>query len=1296
MKLFRCLVLLIFLCGVFLCLQAETMRYITMRDGLSSRQVYELEEDADGFIWMYTNSGLERYDGYRFRHYPLEGSVDSNDHLASATTMRQGPDGMVWVATKSGLIYKYDKDSDQFVKQIEFKDKSVSLYHFALLPDGRLVAAANDGIYLCAPGEVPVRIALAGIFVSTVLPHDDGVVYAGTDSGVYKIDMKRGNTVTKYPGTDGVYVKSLAVASGKLYVGPFADSVFPIDLTSGKKLQLPFPIPKIPVNAMETFGSETLLIGIDGAGVYKVDSRTGALLHHYRDGDGSPQELSGNTVTDILVDEEGGVWISTTHSGVNYLPPSDTPFRVIKPERGNSNSLISGHINAVFEDSSGEIWFGTDKGVSRYNPTSGKWKHYLQNHDYSANVIIAIGEDADGNIWVGSYGEGAACIDKKTDAVTHLPALSADGKTGIGTGYLFTSFRDSRGDLWFGGINGLTTRYDTKNDTYHYYDEDCIGVATEGRDGKVVFGGNKGVGVYDPKTDKVTWSAEFDSVTIRYPVRSLLVDTLKSEIWIGTTGEGLVRYNYATNTVKRFTPADGLSSNVIYTLLRDKLDGTWICTENDVYRFNPKTETIGCFTNFVYTENKFDKVSFNPCGTVTRDGFIYLGTPEGVITFNPFLEAKNPVSTRLMFTDLILNDVRVTPGGKDSPLTRNIDLVESLQLDHKYNNMAIDFAIINIKSPHRLDYEYMLEGYDSDFKKADATRRARYSGLDPGKYKLKVRAIDLYSSAVIDERELPIVIKGPWWQTWWARLSYGVIILTLVVLCIGYLRNRRREKRIENQIRTFANIAHDIRTPMSMIKAPLINVEQERGLSDGGRRNLTLARAGIEKTLDMLTAMLELPGGDMRQEELHVGQCDIRDFMREKCESFMPLAMLKGLELKPEIAPDMPATVVTDSEKLSHVIDNLLSNAIKYTFTGSVTLKVAPYGDKRWRLTVSDTGIGISKTDRRRLFNYRHRGSEAVKKNIPGTGMGLLITKRLVRLLRGRISFESVVGRGTDFIVTLPLQYAGYSSEPVPAASPTVDEIPEAEAQCTQNRIFIIDDDADMREFLLQALSEEYSVTVFSDTTEILDRIRTDNPDMVIADVMMPRLRGDELCRIIKTDIVTSHIPVILLSGLTARRDVVSGLEAHADDYIVKPFDLILLKARIRNIIMNRQRLGRQVLAEDSKPEEAEFTSELDRQFMVSVMEKINENLSDSEFAVGDLCAGIGMSRTSVYNKIRSMTGQSVNEFIRIVRLNKAKELLSSGQHNVSEVAYMVGFSDPKYFSTCFKKQFGVSPSKLN
>ena len=592
----------------------------------------------------------------------------------------------------------------------------------------------------------------------------------------------------------------------------------------------------------------------------------------------------------------------------------------------------------------------------------------------------------------------------------------------------------------------------------------------------------------------------------------------------------------------------------------------------------------------------------------------------------------------------------------------------------------------------------MLEGHDQSAVSAGGRTRIRYSDLPPGSYTLVIRAVDLYSGKTVAERRLGVTVQPVAWLRPWAIMLYVLLGLALLGLAVSALRRKRHERRIESQLRSYAAIAHDIRTPMSMIKGPLLNVELESGLSDSVRENLRRARSGIDKTMGMLDEMLGLRRESHRS-RLQVQRCDILRYLQTKAEEYATLALFKGVTVDCRV-DDSLAEVYVDPDKFDHIVDNLMSNALKYTNQGKITIAARRAGRPHWALSVTDTGIGMSADDARWVFKRRHRSSEAAGCDALGTGLGLLITRRLVTDHKGRIGFESEQGKGSTFTVKLPLRYASRLHAPEASAvcAPAQGAAGSAAGgtpDSSVSTIYIIEDDPDMRAFLRDSLGTDYNVIDTDNPATALDDIRVKNPDLVISDVMMPRLRGDELCRMLKTNIDTSHIPVILLTGLAGREDIVAGLEASADDYIVKPFDIVVLRARIRNIIKSRRELGRRVLAQECEPAREEFGSELDRQFMTRVMEIIGSRMADSEYSVNELCADLGMSRTSVYNKIKSISGQAPNEFMRIMRLNRAKELLSTRSYNISEVAYMVGFSDPKYFSTCFKKQFGYSPSKV-
>ncbi len=1287
------LFVLFLLLSATVALHAAGVRHINVSDGLASRQVYEIEEDNDGFIWIYTNYGLDRYDGHNMKHYPLTDQQESNDHILSATSMLRSPGGQLWVALKSGVLYRYDNISDSFVKELAFTRRpELRIYHFAFGADSTIVVGTDNGAWASRPGGEPRQAWLPGVLVNAICPDGNGGYFAGTDRGVFQL-VKEGITPRLLKGSEGMYVKSLEMSGPKLFIGTFSRGVYTYDTRRpGSQLHILPYIPAIPVNALVATAEGNILAGIDGAGVFRIDSDSEALIDHYHEDDTPDRALSGNTVTDVHTDRNNGIWIATSHKGLNYIPPTSRSVRSYRARGEGTPSLGSDYVNVIYEAPDSVLWFGTDNGLSSYDRRTGRWRQYMRRNNYVANVVLAVSADRQGRIWAGTYGDGVSIIDPATGTSRHF----TPGDTAM-TEYVFVTRTDSYGDVWIGGINGRLGRYTPATGITRCYDEDCIASITPDLDGSMLFGGNKGVGRYNRDTDSFSWQISFDTVTIRhrFPVRTIQ-PARDSSLWISTTGDGLIHYDRRRGTARRYTTADGLSSNTVYSAVPDTSGMIWVSTETDLYKLNPATGKLTTFTYYIGAE----RGQFNPgAAIVTSDGTVVLGTAEGCYSFNPAEEIGNIPSSDILLTDFKLHDRHVEPGAEGSPLSVNINHTDAIRLKSSQNSIEVSFALIDFSSPNRAGFEYMLENHDKAYIQAGSANSVRYAELEPGDYTLHLRAIDRSTGLLLASRDLDIRIDPPLWLTWWAKVLYLVLAAGIITLIIRQRHLRARERHIEGQIQSFAAIAHDIRTPMSLIKEPLNNIEQDNSLSDSSRASLSHVRASVDKTMGLLSQMLELRRDTGHAPGLTVQSCDIGEYLRMKVEDYRMLAVFKGIDIRCEVPEDMPQVMI-DPDKFDHIVDNLISNALKYTSEGSVTLGAEPMRFNRWKLTVADTGIGISRADARHIFKRRHRSSEAMDSDAPGMGLGLLITHRLVRLHHGAISFESAPGKGTVFSVVLPRTFSpGMRKEQTATRSASRGtsggELHISDEASDRSRIFIVEDNPEMLAYLESTLGTEYDVQAFADPMQVLEAVREVSPDLIITDIMMPRLRGDELCRLIKTDMATSHIPVLLLTGLAGREDIIAGLEARADDYIIKPFDIIVLKARIRNIIKSRRLLSRRVLAEDCEPANEDFANELDRQFMEKVMESVNAHMADSEFSVSDLCADLGMSRTSVYNKIKSLSGQSLNEFIRIMRLNKAKELLATRRHNISEVAYMVGFSDPKYFSTCFKKQFGISPSKV-
>ena len=1278
---------------------AGSFRSLSIKEGLSGRQVFQINKDSSGFVWAYTHMGIDRYDGNEIKHYKLDDTVDSKAHILSSTIMTCDKSGNIWIALKNGKIYAYDRQTDAFLLRINLSEylSEPVLYNILFDADNHLWLCMLKGIYSYEDATGPTLAGLEGQCVNCIAQVDGESFFAGTGKGVYQLTKaanKYSFTGKQIALSGEMHIESLYVENNnKLFIGTFSDGVFVLDRFTGLVHSLGGFVPHVPIRKFVKTKDNSLLIGADGAGMLRIDAVTEKLLKHYMADEDDDRSLNDNTVSDICVDAHGGIWVSTSTNGICYLDPDMPDIRRIKHEQNNSNSLKSDHINVILQDSEGDCWYGTNNGVSFYQPGLHKWTHYLDGRGHSAKVVLSLAEDSKGNIWAGGYGIGLYRIQKKTGRVQKIEKRNVNSAKGVATDYVYAIY--SEGDnLWFGGIEGEFTRYNMRTDSYTYYPIDCIGDIKPGKDGSLLVAGCDGLAIFDKVTGKAQWHQRFGDFTLHYPIRCLLQSS-SGDIWMATDGEGLIRYNPDKKVCRVYTTGDGLESNSINSLLEDNGGRIWFNTEKELY-------CLDLVKDMIVNANDFLDIAwgyYNPNAAFKlADGHLAFGTAEGAVVFSPSLNLGRHGPVELIFTDFKLLYESVKAGMKGSLLKANIDDTRRVGLSYNQNSFSISFSAINFTTPHRIRYEYTLENYNGQWEHSNSVRSVNYTNLSPGKYIFRLRAVDKYTGQQLGERHLEIVIHRPYWISWWALLVYSVILSVFIYLFVQNRRHKANEDRIKDKIRSFISIAHDIRTPVTLIKAPLSELETQEELPEESKKSVAVAVKNVEKLLAMITQLLDLQKTELHAEEcLRVSRYDIKAYLEEKMAEFHLAAMQKGVDLLLEVDPDMPKVWI-DREKMDHIIDNMLSNALKYTEKGTIHILVKPI-KKKWLIEVKDTGIGIPKEEQGNIFHEYYRAQNAMNFEETGSGIGLMITRRIVKQHHGTISFRSVEGKGTTFTVTFPQKIkTGVVVEPkedTPDVSVTADTIREEVESDGKNLLLLAEDDQDMREYLTNSLSSEYKVIGVSDGGKALEMAREINPDIIISDIVMPVLEGDEFCRILKSSVDTSHIPVILLTALSERENIIFGLEAGASDYIIKPFDLSVLRVRIRNILQSRQHLRDTVLSMDTHLEETDYTGQLDKEFLDKVMEVIREELSNSEFSINDFCRMLCMSRTSVYNKIKTLTGQGPNDFIRIVRLNKAKELLASRRYSIGEVAVMVGFSDPKYFSTCFKKQFGTSPSKI-
>ena len=622
---------------------------------------------------------------------------------------------------------------------------------------------------------------------------------------------------------------------------------------------------------------------------------------------------------------------------------------------------------------------------------------------------------------------------------------------------------------------------------------------------------------------------------------------------------------------------------------------------------------------------------------------------------------------------------------------------------------------INYDYPSNIIYSWRLEGFYDEWSKPGTENTIRYTNLAPGKYTLRVRAISNEDKRIVlEERSMDIVIAQPFWLTIWAMLLYAAFLCLIAIILLRILILRKQRKVSDEKIHFFINTAHDIRTPLTLIKAPLEELREKEELSKEGISNMNTALRNVNALLRLTTNLINFERADVYSSELYISEHELNTFMNEIFNAFQQYANIKHINFTYE-SNFRYMNVWFDKEKMESIFKNIISNALKYTpENGNVQVFVSETSDS-WSVEVRDTGIGIPANEQKKLFKLHFRGSNAINSKVTGSGIGLMLVWKLVRLHKGKINLSSIENQGSVIKITFPKDSKRFRKahlatpskqrqeikvvDNVPPPSPEIYENAQKKENINHRRILIVEDNDELRNYLSQTLSEEYVIQVCSNGKEALTIIPEYKPELVISDIMMPEMRGDELCQAIKNNIETSHIPVILLTALNNEKDILSGLQIGADEYVVKPFNIGILKANVANLLANRALLRSKYANLDLDDEEHDedcinCSQDIDWKFIANVKKNVEDNIDNPALTVDVLCSLMGMSRTSFYNKLRALTDQAPGDYIRLIRLKRAVQLLKEDTHTITEIAEMTGFSDAKYFREVFKKHYNVSPSQ--
>lgn len=1288
---------------------------------LPSNLISSITEDRHGNLWIATDDqGIVIMDRQtetyqQLRHEPADPNTLTNNHII---TLYIDNKGIIWAGSATGLnriVYDYDQ-----------KKATVE----------RLVADPNN------PNSIN------GNHINQLFEDKFGNLWVGTTSGLNRHISTDGTAhqFLTYKLKSNNVVRHIASNDTSLLIA-----------TSVEVLSLPYNqintnTPDLHIVLNRAF-SEIVsdqnqnIWGINNNGVTLFYQKNGKLHEHlFVNSWADPKSLSKNIVTSIIEDRSGLIWIGTNGGGLNLYNPDRKSFKHFH-KNVNPGSLSYNKIRGIEQDPKGNLWIGTEGGGlnflsinNRYdfdsgfehidvNAAAGNFVFSMENtkegyllvgagYPYSLQVlklnsnnsnpkiierlnvkgnVFAILQDSAGFIWVGTYNNGLFRMTQNTDGTLETSAHflhETEDYSSISSNVIRSIAEDANGNLWVGTDEGLNkiTRQERTKDTPNF------------------------IRYQQGKTP--------NSISYDYILPIFVSST--NDIWIGTLGGGLNKLIPGTtpnnDRFEHITTEDGLPNNVVKSIQEDENGNLWLGTNNGLTKFNPTTRQL---TNYGISDGlqdmEFSEIASNKLAT----GELIFGGVDGFNVFDPADITPDTSKVNVVFTELQILNRTVNTGEEINGrviLTADLNRSQELELYHNENSFSVKFAALHYAAPEKNRYRYKLEGFDKEWISTSAQNRiAKYTNLAPGTYTLLVKASNSDDHWTEEPIRLQIHIAPPFWRTHIAMITYIILIIialwffrkyTLITnsrknqLVIEHLEREKIEELSQLKLRFFTNVSHEFRTPLTLILGLIERLKNTASKLDETERQKYYDKIhrNSQVLLNLINQLLDFRKVEQGKMKVKVQLGDIGNYIQGLCENFNELARKKNIDFQ-YICEDK-IEGYHDKDIIERVTFNLLSNAFKFTNEeGEITVSLEQIGD-HLKMQVVDTGIGMSKEVQDHLFD---RFSHTFVKREHGSGIGLSYTKGLVELYHGEIQCESAPDRGTTFSITFPYRKEAFENDIIldeqqeASTSRDVDWLIEnTSTQVRENHVdpngqkatvLLVEDNEDILFYLEEHFKDRYNIHKANEGQGALNICLDKHVDLVVSDVMMPGMDGLEFCEKLKEDDRINHIPVILLTAKRSPDNKVKGYEKGADAYIPKPFDMNELETRMEALISGRQKILSKLRKNiELKPSEVEVTS-LDEKFLKRVLSYIEENIGMTEFTVEMLAHECGMSQLHLNKKLKVLVGQTANAFIRSIRLKRAAQLLAKNRYSVNEVMYEVGFIDAKYFRTCFKKEFGTTPS---
>ena len=1318
--------------------QSYQFKHLEVSDGLSNNSVNTICKDRDGFMWFGTTTGLNRYDGYTFKIYQHAendpGSLPDN----YITDIVEMPDGRFWVNTGRGYVL-FDKEQDCFITDVtgfmkNLESGGVPEQVFVDREGNTCLSVAGEGCYRYKEGGKRlffsyVEHSLPEHGVTQIAECSDGLLLIYNTGLLVCLDRAtlaikwKSDEIKKYIPAGKTIEFSLFVDRDNCIWAYSLMGIWAYDCgTKSWRTDLTAiwsSRPDVIIHAVAQDIEGRIWVGKDYDGIDVLEKETGkvtSLVAH----DDNGRSLPHNTIYDLYADRDGIMWVGTYKKGVSYYSESIFKF----------NMYEWGDITCIEQADENRLWLGTnDHGILLWNRSTGKAEPFWRDAEGQLpNPVVSMLKSKDGKLWVGTFNGGLYCMDG-----SRVRSYKEGVGNTLASNNVWALVEDDKGRIWIASLGGGLQCLEPVSGTFETYTSSNSALLENNVtslcwvDNNTLFFGtaNQGVGMMDMRTREIKKiQGQSGNVKLSNDAVNHVYKDSRGLVWIATR-EGLNVYDTRRHVFLDLSSVAEAKGNFIAAITEDQERNMWVSTSRKVIRVTVASDGKGSylFDSRAYnSEDGLQNCDFNQRSIKTlHNGIIAIGGLYGVNVFAPDHIRYNKMLPNVMFTGLSLFDEAVKVGqsyGGRVLIEKELNDVENVEFDYKQNIFSVSFASDNYNLPEKTQYMYKLEGFNNDWLTLPlGVHNVTFTNLAPGKYVLRVKAINSDGYVGIKEATLGIVVNPPFWMSWWAYLLYAVGLVIVLFLARYRMLKREREKfhlqQIENEVakneeinnmkfRFFTNVSHELRTPLTLIISPLEGMLKET-TDELQSTRLQLMYRNAQRLLHLVNQLLDFRKGEMSTHQLSLSEGDIISYVHSVCNSFLLMADKKHIQFSFFSGIDT-FSMAFDADKVGKIVMNLLSNAFKFTPEGGrVTVMIEHVAGTPdiLEIKIADTGIGISDVDKEHIFERFYQAGHKGVEETTGNGIGLSLVRDFVTLHEGEVKVFDNIGMGSVFVIQFPVKHVETQvqlpEETGMSAGDEEDKEMKEEAREEMERknfplLLIVDDNEDFRIFMRYSLELQYRVKLAVNGKEAWEMMQEELPDLVISDVMMPQMDGNELCRLIKQDKRTAHIPVILLTARQNTEAKLEGLQTGADDYVTKPFNMTILVLRIRKLIeLSRYHRVTQGMI-DPAPSEIVITS-LDEKLIEKAIKYVEDNMSRTELSVEELSRELGMSRVHLYKKLLQITGKTPIEFIRVIRLKRAAQLLRESQLHVSEVAFEVGFNNPKYFSRYFKDEFGVLPS---